>query len=797
MLGRSAPDTSALLTDLPAVEGEAEALSHDVLELTSQLDANGSLAWAVPDGRWQILRFGCTLNQSCHVSTCSEGWQGYAIDPFDAQTFRAYWQEVVEPLIADAGPLAGGALKYLHTDSWEVEVANWTPTLREEFRRRRGYDLLPFLPAMAGRMVDSREVTNRFLHDFRKTMGDLALDNHYRWFSEWAHAHGLSIHPESGGPHAVPVDSLRCLGNNDAPMSEFWARSWRHRVADQDRFFVKQPASAAHTYGRPFVLAEGFTTIGPHWQETLWDNLKPSFNRAACEGLNRLVWHAFTCSPDEMGRPGQEYFAGTHFNPNATWWNKSGPFLAYINRCQLLLQRGRFVADALYYYGDHVPNFAQLKASDPARILPGYDYDVATEEVLLTRLSVRDGRMVLPDGVSYRVLVLPNHRAISLPVLRKVRELVAAGGTVIGPKPGWATGLQGYPASDAEVAQIATELWGDGRADASVVRSVGAGRVIRGKTAREVLLRDGVQPDFEYAEVSFTPASQSDAQTAPCLDYIHRRIGTIGNLAADARQQGTAQATSPDAVSSETDIYFVCNTTGLTLSAKVTFRVAGKAPELWDPLTGQIRNLPVYQREADRTSVPLTFAPFGSWFVVFRNIAAEPGALKAKPNFPVFSTLGEVGGPWTVQFDPAWGGPASVEFSALLDWTQHADEAIRFYSGTAVYTRRFAPLPLPGGKRIYLNLGDVRQVAEVRLNGRNLGVLWSMPFRVEVTDALRPGENLLEIEVVNFWANRVIGDQALPIDRRRTRTNIRKLTSATPLAPSGLLGPVVLEWTEE
>ena len=447
-LSFSAPDTTPLLEELPAEPGEEDTRAADVIELAAHLDSDGTLRWEAPAGQWEILRFGCTLNDHCRVSTCSDGWQGYALDPFDAGAFRKYWDQVVEPLIADAGPLAGTALKYLHTDSWEVEVANWTPTLREEFRRRRGYDLIPFLPVIAGRIVDSRPASNRFLHDFRKTMGDLAVDNHYRLFSDAAHRHGLLLHPESGGPHAVPVDSLRCLGMDDAPMSEFWAWSWRHRIGDTNRFFVKQPASAAHTYGRRLVLAEGFTTIGPHWQETLWDNLKPAFDQAACEGLNRLVWHAFVCSPAEMGLPGQQYFAGTHLNPNSKWWSKSPAFLAYLNRCQYLLQQGTFVADAVYYYGDHVPNFAQLKRSDPARVLPGYDYDVATEEVVLTRMSVRDGRIVLPDGMSYRILVLPERPAISLAVLRKIKELVTAGATVIGPKPNQATGLQDFPASD-------------------------------------------------------------------------------------------------------------------------------------------------------------------------------------------------------------------------------------------------------------------------------------------------------------------------------------------------------------
>lgn len=755
-LSFSAPDTTPLLEELPAEAGEEDTAALDVRDLTACLDAAGTLRWDPPEGDWQVLRFGCTLNDHCRVSTCSEGWDGYALDPFDAGAFRKYWEQVVEPLIADAGPLAGTALKYLHTDSWEVEVASWTPTLREEFRQRRGYDLLPFLPVIAGKIVDSRPVSNRFLHDFRKTMGDLAVDNHYRLFSEGAARHRLLLHPESGGPHAVPVDSLRCLGMDDAPMSEFWAWSWRHRIGDTNRFFVKQPASAAHTYGRKLVLAEGFTTIGPHWQETLWDNLKPAFDQALCEGLNRLVWHAFTCSPAEMGLPGQEYFAGTHFNPNSTWWDKSPAFLAYLNRCQYLLQQGTFVADAVAYYGDHVPNFAQLKRSDPARVLPGYDYDVATEEVVLTRLSVRDGRIVLPDGMSYRVLVLPNRPAISLAVLRKVKELVDAGATVIGTKPSQATGLQDYPSSDAEVAELASALWGEDASQPVGERQVGPGRVIWGKTAREVLTGDGILPDFEF----------SGGDENLLVDYIHRRAG-------------------------ECEIYFVANRNNRDEQLACTFRVAGKAPELFDPLTGRTRPLPAWSVDAGRTTIPLQFAPCGSWFIIFRQPAAAP-PVAAGSNFPVLTPAQTLAGAWQVRFDPRWGGPENVEFAELTDWTKRPEDGIRFYSGTATYRQTFdlPPVLRAAGRSLVLDLGVVKQLARVKLNGRDLGVLWASPFQVDVTDAVQPTGNVLELEVVNFWPNRVIGDQGLPEEKRLTRTNIRKLTKDTPLVESGLLGPV-------
>jgi len=742
----SAPNSAPLFAEVSAVPDEQDTRIGDVIDLTKQLAPDGTLKWKVPAGEWVVIRLGCTLNDHCRVSTCSEGWDGYALDPFDAGAFKRYWDAVVEPLIADAGPLAGRALKYLHTDSWEVEVANWTPKLREEFKKRRGYDLLPWLPVIVGKIVNSREESNRFLHDFRRTMGDLAMDNHFKLFKEWSHKHGLLIHPESGGPHAVPIDAQQCLGINDAPMSEFWAWSWRHRVGDENRFFVKQPAGAAHTYGKKLVLAEGFTTIGPHWQETIWDNLKPSFDFACTEGLNLLVWHAFVCSPASEGIPGQQYFAGTHLNPLVTWWDKSKPFFDYINRSQALLQQGLPVADVAYYYGSHVPNFTQLRRADPARVGAGFDYDVVTEEVILTRMSVKDGRLVLPDGVSYRVLVLPERDIISLSVLRKLKEFVAAGATIIGPQPTRSMSLENYPKQDAEVQKLAGELWG---------KKAAKGRVIAGQVAREVLLADGLKPDFE-------PAS-------PVLNYIHRRDGAA-------------------------EIYFVASRTNVATSVACAFRVVGKAPELWNAVTGERRLAVAYEQRDGQTIVPLEFNPYGSWFVVFRETATQHPAA-AKRNSTTIMPLIEITGPWTVRFDTNWAGPAEVQFDSLVSWPEHSEPGIKFFSGTAVYEKMFElPESAVRASRaaLLLDLGNVREVAEVKVNGKSCGITWTPPFRMDITSAVKTGTNKLEIEVVNFWPNRIIGDAALPKEERLTRTNIRKLTRDVKLMESGLLGPVQL-----
>jgi len=502
---------------------------EQVVDVSKFMNADGQLTWTAPAGNWRIFRFCFTVSPSAHVSTCSRGWEGLALDPMDAGAFQRYWDSVVEPLMADMKEV-GARMKYLHTDSWEIEPFNWTVRLPDEFRRRCGYDMTPWLPVFAGRVVTSLEASERFLHDFRKTVAEVVAENYYGPFLENAHRHGLQVRAESGGPHGVPIDAQHCLGIIDVPMSEFWATSWRHRVPLHARFFVKQPASAAHTYGRQIVAAEGFTTIGPHWQETVWDNLKPNFDLALCEGLNQLVWTLVTCSPKEMGFPGQEMFPGTHFNPNSTWWSQSEGFLSYINRCQWMLRQGLFVADVLYYYGDLAPNFAGLKSQNPARLPKGYDYDVASEYVLLNRLAVKDGRLVLPDGMSYAALVLPSHSAMSLQVLRKLDELSKAGGVIIGPRPVSSSGPRHWQREgDQEARGLIDKLWGGEKCAARV----------KGMPVADWLRDSGLQPDVILPD-------------GAGLDWIHRR-GADG-----------------------TEIYFICNQTAKQVDATAGFRVTGR-----------------------------------------------------------------------------------------------------------------------------------------------------------------------------------------------------------------------------
>jgi len=736
-----------LLGDVNSEPGEAAVVADEIVDLSSLVDANGRLEWEPPKGNWKVLRFGYTLT-GAHVSTSSDGWQGYAIDYLDRQAFDAYWQEVVQPLLVAARPYVGRSLRFLHTDSWELGPVNWTPSLPDDFAARRGYEMNRYLPVLAGFVVDNRDASNRFLNDFRRTLAEGIVEGKYGAFHEYAHRAGLGLHPESGGPHAAPIDALLCLSRSDIPMGEFWARSPTHRVEDFERFFTKQPASAAHVYGKRLVMAESFTTIGPQWEESPRE-LKPVFDQAACEGLNLVMLHTFDCSPESMGLPGQAYFAGTHINPNVTWWRHAGAFFAYLSRAQFLLQQGLPVSDVLYFYGENVPSFVRLKSDDPAGLLPGYDYDVINLEALLERVGVKEGLFVLPDGTSYRVLVLPKGNTYGLAALRKIAALADAGAKIVGPRPSQPIGLVD-PAEAEEFVSLAERLWGEVDDSAAMIRDI---------PARAALVAAQVRPDFEVLGLDNLGGGK--------IDFVHRR---------------TDQA----------DIFFVANRTHESQSFDASFRIAGRQPELWDPVTAEIRDATAYEQLAGRTEVPLTLPTHGSIFVVFRRPISPSASGAAHSNELQLKTLATVDSPWQVDFDVACGGPVSpVVFERLASWTDQSDPKVKYYSGTAVYRTKFEiGAALVPGKRYWLDLGDVENVAEVRLNGRQLGVAWTDPFRVEMTGPLREGSNDLEIDVTNLWPNRLIGDEQLLPDARTTKTNITKFTGNSPLLPSGLLGPV-------
>lgn len=769
-LGGSAPDTRFLLrNDNPKQKVIEEQTTYvvqkeEIIDLSSKMDIEGNLSWDAPVGEWSILRLGYT-NTSSKVSTSSGDWQGNVLDYMSKDAFDFYWNDVVEPIFKAAGEHVGTTLKYMETDSWECGGMNWTDNFSKEFEHYRGYDLANYLPIVAGYVVNDVPTTNAFLADFRKTLGDLVAYNHYARFANYAHKYNMGIQPESAGPHAGPLDGIKNYGFSDIVMSEFWAPS-PHRPMPENRFFLKQASSAAHIYGKKLVGAESFTTIGPHWNDELWHDQKSSFDHEICAGLNRMYFHTFTCSPPEMGLPGQEYFAGTHINPQVTWWNQSGAFIDYMHRIQSVVQEGKFVADVLYYYGDHVPNVFPYKQSDPAGVMPGYDYDV-TDETILLKLQMKDGKLLVPGGVEYRVLVLPDHKVLSLAVLKKVEELLQKGACVIGYKPESTTSLVGGIKEKQQFKELSDKIWGNEVAEKGE-RKVGNGLVAWGFSARDYLLAEKVPTDFDVLE--------NDSKTD--FDYIHYTIG-------------------------ENDVYFVTNQTTERQKINCQFRVSELQPELWDALTGEIREAQAFIQKDGLTTVPLTLEPYGAVLVVFNRPIDKNTQGAVQSNYPDFKAVKNIDGEWKVNFDPKWGGPESVTFPELIDWSLHADKGIKYYSGTAVYNKTFnVDFEIQTSKQYFLQLENVKDVgiAEVKINGKNKGVLWTKPFRVEISQELQKGENTLEIKIVNSWYNRVAGDQTYPDKKQYTSTNIDlkydyrgRPRQKIPLEPSGLVGPVTIE----
>ncbi len=753
--GFSMPDSTEMLdagadATNPAT---ADAAPDEVRNVTAQVDAQGNLTWDAPAGEWEILRIGYT-DSGALVSTSSGAWQGLGIDYLSKAAFNTYWDHTVEPLLRAAKPFH--SLKYLATDSWELGGTNWTDTFAAEFQQRRGYDPLPWLPVVAGRFVGSRDQSERFLADLRRTVGDLVSANHYDLFAQHAAEHGLGIQAESGGPHGAPIDALETFRHSAVPQSEFWSQN-AHRSRDNERFFTKEAASAANIYGKTLVAQEGETSIGPQWSESLATDLKPSFDMAITEGMNRLVWHEFTSSPAATGLPGQEYFAGTHLNPKVTWWNAGNAFFRYLNRAQFVMQQGVPVDDVLYFAGDNVPGFVRLKADDPAHVLPGYDYDVTNEDALLHSIHMDGHELVGPTGVRWRVLVMPTDGRVSLAGLERIASFVQQGATVIGKPPLSPTG-RSTPQELARFGSIVMQLWGSVCEPSP--RPYGSGQVVCSSDTRAALATLHIVPDVILQE---DPGAQGEASTSR-FDYVHRRLGGA-------------------------EIYFVRNGSAQESSVHAIFRADGKTPQLWDAVTGDTRETPRYKVLADgRVQVQLVLPAYGSSFVVFAGHGPQDKTATASSVSTVpLATLH----PWTVSFEPNRGAPAApVVFPELKSWTDSSDLGIRYFSGTATYRVEVAAPPAAKDAVVQLAFTGLREIARVRVNGHDAGTVWAQPLTLRVDPWLHPGTNRLEIEVTNLWPNRIIGDLQPGDHPRFTSTNITAYHADSPLLPSGIIGPL-------
>jgi (4-O-methyl)-D-glucuronate---lignin esterase len=740
---KAAFDSTTGLSDLatPAVpEGEA-VKKAEVVDLTSKMRPDGRLDWTPPAGRWLVLRFGYSLTGARNAPASPEA-TGLEVDKLDKGFVKAYFDNYLDQYKNATGGLMGKrGLQYVITDSWEAGVANWTDKMFAEFLKRRGYDMHPWLPALAGRIVESAEASDRFLWDFRKTLGDLVAEYHYDQLTDLLHARGMGRYTESHeGGRAFIGDGMDVKRRADIPMSATWLNGpgQPSRYHDAD---VRESASVAHLYGQNLVAAESLTVYRNAWMFSP-ETLKSTADRMMTNGLNRFVIHTSVHQPTDDKIPGLGLGPfGQWFTRHETWAEMARPWTTYLARSSFMLQQGRFVADVLYYYGED-SNVTALFGDKMPDLPAGTNYDFASSDVVLSRLAVKDGRIVTPTGMSYRLLALDaNCRRLPLAVLRKIRDLVGAGAVLVGPKPVDSPSLAD---DQAEFQAIAGELWGG---------NFGQGRVFGSSTVAEALAAIGAGPDFAYTKT--LPDTE--------LAFVHRAL--------------------PDG-----DVYWVVNRETRPETIEASFRVTGKEPELWHAETGAVEPAS-YLVANGRTVVPLRLSPDDAVFVVFRKPAAAPA--RALPD-PVETELAKIAGPWDVAFQPGRGAPASARFDALGSWSENADPGIKYFSGTATYKASF-DVPahwFVSGTRYWLDLGDVKNVAEIKVNGQPLGTVWKRPFRVDATEALKPGANALEIKVANLWVNRLVGDKQPGVTKPYTYTAVEFYKADSPLLPSGLLGPV-------
>ncbi len=911
----------------------------DVVDLTERLQPDGRLAWDAPEGAWTILRFG-RRTTGANTRPAPQPGLGLESDKFDRAALEAHFDAFIGKLLHVVGPRPANRATgwtMLHIDSWEMGSQNWTAGFREEFQHRRGYDPLPYLPVMTGRAVESAEISERFLWDLRLTAQELVIENHAGYLKQLGRRHGfgLSIEPYDMNPTCDMVLG----GVADVPMCEFWSQGFGFDSA----FTCFEAASVAHTLGHSIVAAEAFTAgSGEAWQ--LYPAaMKNQGDWALCTGINRIVFHRFAHQPWLDRQPGMTMGPyGVHWDRTQTWWPMVSEYHRYLARCQFLLRHGVTVADVCYLVPEGAPHVFRPPSSafeGDLRDRRGYNFDGCAPNTLLAGAKVEEGRVTLPGGAAYRLLVLPAFDTMTPALLRKVKTLAEAGATVVGPPPRKSPSLSGYPWCDEEVQSLAAELWGGTEVPTSMVkRDVEEGSIVWGGGLHRVGTGEAASSPTEQARWIWHPEDNPAAAAPPCkryfrrvftldadrpvrtariaatadnefLLYVNGRIATRGNnfhqvYEADVRpllqpggnvlavrvtnggdapnpaglivalwgeyedggsfevftdgqwrasqQSGTKWRSAVDAMDGWTaaqdlgaagmapwhldpalgkvpdlypdyevtaqllaemgvvpdfecdgpvrythrttpngEFYFVANRSEEVVAVPCTFRVCGRQPKLWDPLTGATRGLPEFSEVEGRTVLPLRFEPFQSFFVVFRKDSAGGGGqASVQVNFPGVGEVAQVDGPWEVSFDTALGGPGDVRFETLSDWSEHPDVGIRHYAGIATYRKTFDLPETARAGAVLLDIGEVKGMARVRLNGQDLGSVWCAPWRVDMTHALQPGTNLLEIDIANLWPNRLIGDKALEPDAQIAWSTWNPYDADSPLLESGLRGPV-------
>jgi hypothetical protein len=775
----------------------------EIINITDKLNKDGSLNWKIPSGKWTIMRFGKRNNGAVTRPAPAPGL-GFEADKFDTASFNSHYNTYAGKLISKVQPAiskTGGGWTMIHIDSWEMGSQNWSPQFREEFTKRRGYDPLLYLPVYSGRIVNSLELSERFLWDLRQTSSELIVENHAGHFKDLGKRSGfrLSVEPYDMNPSA----DLDLGGVADVPMCEFWSDGFGFNST----FSCFESTSIAHVAGLPVVASESFTADSPEAWKKYPGNVKNQGDWAFCVGINRFFYHTFAHKPlPDKYRPGMTMGPyGVHWDRGQTWWPMAEAYHKYITRCQYVLSQGKAVADILYLTPEGAPQvfLPPKSALDGTSFLPdrkGYSFDGCSPAFLMKKATVRNNRIVFPGGGSYRLLVLPDVTTMTPELVETIGELVKNGATVVGNPPAKSPSLVNYPVCDSLVKSISETIWGkDVIPQEITTRVYGSGKIFCGMKLKDnKTITNGVKdslnlyPDYQLTESILNNAGEKpDFFSSGNVRYTHRKLD-------------------------DREIYFISNRSEKSATDTCWFRDGTANAEIWNPVTSDINSIGSIKSLNGSTAVAVSLDSYQSCFIVFYHSKKSLGASKLMPAGKSDQmTLFTLEGPWKVSFDTTWGGPAHAVFNDLTDWTLRPEEGIRYYSGEAIYTKTFdmpANEPINGDVQYYLDLGVLKNLARVKLNGQDLGILWTAPWQVNISGLLKEKGNQLEINVVNLWINRLIGDELQPWDgveddkwpewlikgtnrptKRFTFTTHRFYRKDDPLSESGLLGPVTVK----
>lgn len=732
--------------------GTDEAVNiEQIIDITDLVDDNGLLTWNVPEGEWTILRFGWSLTGKENHPASPEA-TGLEVDKLDPIAFSDYLHTYLNMYReASKGQMGQRGIQYLLTDSYEAQQETWTPAMLSEFEQRRGYNLLPWLPALTGLIINSSEETERFLYDWRQTIGELIAENYdlittivqqdYGMKGRYTESH------ENGRLYIV--DGMDVKRTAQIPMSALWCNgrvSGGNSTIMMAEADIRESASVAHIYGQNLVAAESMTVSGGQMTAYTYHpaNLKQYVDKEFACGLNRVVIHTSAHQPTDTLRPGLGLMVfGQWFTRHETWAEQAKAWTDYIARSCYLLQQGRFVADVLYYYGEDNNVTGLFGDTGSADVPQGYAYDFCSPNALMHEVYDEDGLLKTHSGMQYRVLVLDqNAKQMSLNVLRKIAELARAGVTICGCMPERPSGRND---ATAEWDLLVNEVWYRHRPN-----------VTSDKALIDVLEQQGIKPDVEVAGGEYIK-----------LPYVHRTLP-------------------------EQEIYWIQNPTPMKLMAEVTFRTQGRKPQIWHPEIGLTEDASYRMTEDGRTCVTIPMVSEDALFVVFDRETTIPTFQQPQRQE---QTICNIDSPWTVQFQPGQGAPAeAVTYPTLESLSLSNNPGIKYFSGIATYLNEItlSRRDLSNPESIYLlDLGRVANLAEVIVNGQNLGVVWKAPYRCDITSAIRPGHNQIEIQVANTWRNRIVGDLQPDCQHKITHIAFPGLVRADmPLLDAGLLGPV-------